>query len=44
MSRALMGPLGPDGPGPNGLGPYGTPWPFMGQVIMGWALKGPIGP
>ena len=32
--RALMPPLGPFGPAPNGPGPHGPPWTLMG-------LRGP---
>ena len=38
-ARALMGPLGPYGPGP-----YGPPWALMGRALMGLALMGPLGP
>ena len=34
MGWALMGALGPYGPGP-----YGLPW-----ALVGWALVGPLGP
>ena len=42
--QGLWASLGPYGPGPCGLGPYGPPWALMGRALMGRSLMGPPGP